>query len=355
MSNYQNVADVNAPYQKNPESQTYEEIDLIDVIGFFWRSRVLVGSGVILGLLAAATLWFIKRPSAAGAIPVSDITFELAAANNEDAGLASLPLQLTSFVKTPDGARALAEGMAAALGSKPWPIDDWASKLQAGNGFLKSIELSDSLILVTLHNPGVSEDEFKQAVPEAMNAVISKFNQNFANMAATLTQETVKAQLRLGLIKVKALQLFDRHVNLSPSLQKTVIEGMMKELAATSKPEAVTFLLAAIPDSEAQKVELVSAYRRSYQDYESLQAQGKALAKTLNLEQVAPISPLGDVKGVRSVNVSVASIGNRLVQKLPVVLTLGLLVGGMLGTFCALLRAFWIGNRQRLEAVFQKH
>ena len=40
-----------------PEGQ-YDEIDLIDLIGFLWRSRKLAVGGVVLGCLIGLAAWF---------------------------------------------------------------------------------------------------------------------------------------------------------------------------------------------------------------------------------------------------------------------------------------------------------
>lgn len=360
MTTTQGSAEVRAPVASPSAYQDHDEIDLVDIIGFFWRSRALVATSIVGGVLIAGATWFIKGRSD-DALPLRPTgpavwSARIGAENGDDAGLAAVPQQLTSFIKTTAGARAFYESLAQAADRPKLKTEDLVSKQVAGQGMLKSLEIRGAEMVVTLEDTGIIKGpEMKVVLPVALNQTVAAFNKNFADVQASLMVESLNAQLKLGETKLKALQLFDRYAGLSAPLKATVVEGLMQELAVTTRPDTILFFLAAIPDTDQQKKEILTEYRKQFVAYEALQNQARTLAKSLGLESIAPMVQLGAVTdwSESAPEAPAAGVGLRIVERLPLLLVLGAVLGGAFGTFVAMLRMFWVSNQQRLQEIFR--
>jgi hypothetical protein len=341
--------------EKNP--RVNHEMDLIEIVGFLWHSRFFVFGGAVLGVLGAASIWVANRSQEDLSAGTNIIwNAKLAAANGNDADLLTIPAQLSSFLKTRMGSSAFYEGLAKTIKLDENTLNDLSTKQQTGDGLVKSLGIDNSQLSINIESNGIlAEEEVRKALPLALNTTIDIFNNNLASMHGNLLEEGLEIQLKMSEIKIKSFQLFDRYVEFSPPVEKTIVESMIKELANNSSPDAITFLLAAVPNSAIQKSHLVAEYKKLHQANEALISQSKALAKSIGVEYVTPLATLGPVSELTTVSSSALRFSNSLWPKLPVLLILGSLLGGLVGTFLALLRSFWKNNRQRLKAVLQEN
>lgn len=361
MTNTQaSVAPSPSALQKTAANQDYDEIDIVDIIGFFWRARLIVAASIVTGVLIAAGTWFVKgrlEDTLTAAVGPATWSVRLGAKNGDEAALAAVPQQLSSFIKTTAGARAFYGSLVQASGKRKLKTEELVSKQIAGQGMLKSLEIRGTEMVVTLEDQGVfSQAEMKALLPDALNQMVDAFNKGFADVQAALLEESINAQLKLGETKLKALRLFDRSSALSAPLKTTVVDGLMKELSATTRPDTILFFLAAIPDTDQQKRAILAEYRKQFVAYEALQHQASTLAKSLGLESISPMVLMGPVSNLTIIPPqapAAAPAGSRLVERLPVLLVLGAVLGAMFGTFVAMLQVFWTSNQQRLQEIFK--
>lgn len=339
--------------QAGSSSRARDEVDLIDIVAFFWRFRALIGVMIVFGVFSATALWFVKRPPASAQQRAAGYwTAHLSSLQDDQLGIAALPEvvgTLNSFLKTPAGAHAFYEGVMRTYG-RDLPIKEWIAQDTSGHGMLKNLEVNASSVILTFRNRGLwTEDEMLEIIPAGINNAIQSFNKSFAEAQSGLFENIVDVQLKMASVKMRALQLFDQYGSLSSSTQGAVQRKLVEQLVNSNKPEVIIFMLAGIPDTIPQKKEVIFEYRKHYFAHEALEKQSRSLAKKLGVDSIFPLPHLGSVTELNSLGDLSASDRSDLLKSLPVFLAIGLVLGGVAGVVLALIYNFWASNRQRIH------
>jgi hypothetical protein len=352
MSNHMTTTNLTQTLGNEKHNPQDDEIDLLDVIGFFWRFRRIIVSGVVLGFLGSVALWVAKQP-AKSTVSANIVWWAQLSPDENGAGLASAPQQLKNFLRTPYGARAFYKGFARGVKNKSLPIEDWAIKQQGDGGLVKDIESTGRTLSIVVESAGyLTEEEIRQALPIAINSAVAAFNDKFAEVQAKITEDNLELQMQMGAIKIKALQLFDLNLNISAASEKTITEAIVRELTRNSGPDTITFLLSAIPDDNVLKRELLSEYKKQFQANEALQAQLRVLTKTLGVESVVPLTTFGTVTELVQGQTMENTAPAPHLQPLLMMIVLGVIIGGFISSIMALALSFWKRNREQLQKLF---
>lgn len=327
-----------------------DDVDLIDMIAFLWRSKTAIVGGILSGVALAGVIWTIAHLGNRPVEKAGDWTASFQANKGEEPRMASLTLNLNSYLKTQSGAQSFYEAIDP---EKKNSVDqaEWAVKQINGQGMIKAVEFNGSAMTVALQNLGSQPiEDFKQSFPLALNAAIRSFNKNIADINNRLNQDQLNAQMQLANTKLKILKLFNKYSNPSSALQKQVVEGVVKDISNTAKPEPLIFLLATVPDSDTEKATLLREFQKISLELERLDAMRRNLSRSLGVDDLVPLTELSKPSTFAPVT-NKANVGVKIFERLPNTLIFGAAMGAILGTLYAVVSLFWRHNRRRFQTL----
>lgn len=333
---------------------SWDDSDVIDMLGFFWRSRAITFAGLVLGSLSGAIIWFLVHSTAGNPSDVpARWLVTLDSAKDWSHGQTPPAILLTSYLKTHDGAHAFYKELADSLGKPELKTGGWIEQQVAGAGLLRQIETNGAITTVTIENAvPLSEKDLQQALPNALNAVVDLFNLTYFGAENSVIQQMIDFQLKMGAIKLKALRTFDSQSGPKASRGETSLSNATAEIYLSARPAAVAFLLAGSTENPQQKAAALAEYRQLYAAYESLQTQLKNLDKSFSFENLTALSKFISTTHITSVYAPQPS-GLSKFDRLPIAIALGVLFGGLVGVLYALMLNFWRRNSSRLRGILQ--
>jgi hypothetical protein len=332
------------------------EYDLIDIIGFLWRSKHLIFGGMIIGLLMSLFLWLWMHRTADALLETVLVQARAEVTVADEQALALMPIILTNHMKTEAGANAFYDGLQAS-GEVQINVEQNVAQQLNSRGLLKSFEVDGKSIKVTIERPyPLSAEHLRPALLSALNALITDYNDKYFTFKKTqnlISEQMLEAQNGMADLKMRSLRLFDRHANFSMALNNSIVSGIMPDLANNTSADAIVFLLSVVPDSDAEKSQIIESYRQKSLNFETLKARGLNLTKTLDGEvsaQLIPISQVADIKGYDKGSDEKAS--SRL--NVLTVSLVGLVLGMAAGIMVSLALNFTRQHMSRIREVFSK-
>jgi hypothetical protein len=336
---------------------SWDDGDVIDMLGFFWRSRAITFSGLALGALSGLALWFLthsvqNEPSDAPdrwLVTLSSVADE----GNPQGPLAAF---LSNYLKTREGAQVFYNALADVLDRKEFQQNYWVDRQAAGSGFIGTLESIGSSTSVMIQNEAhVTEKDLRQALPHALNAVVDSFNMTYFVSENSLIKKMIATQIKMAAIKIKAFQAFHSHAGKKINSSEAPLLGSSGENYLSTKPAAIALLLAGSPITTQQKAEILAEYRKLYATYDSLQTQIKNLDKNYGFENLTALNKFTTTTEIMPIFAPQQTILLRIFAKLPIALALGLLLGGMAGVLLSLLLNYWHYNSSRLRRILQNN
>lgn len=354
MSVYQESG-IERPITDSIRSRDFDEIDLIDVIGFLWKSRLIILVGVLFGMICGGGYWMNKKASNSG-LPILPQLWNvrLTMIGQSESQLALSTQYINILLKSQDGSRIFYRTLVEKTG-KTFPADEWAVKQSSGNGLVGVLEKRGDGISVEFQNiDGLwTEDEIKRGLPVAFNQVISEFNRSFMNDKYSLINDILDLQLKMNELKIKALRMFDSYAAISPQMQKTVVESLMKDFTNSGNPNSLAFLLSALPKDDAQKSSILSEYKQIYLVHQMLLSREKVIASRFGMESLVFVSEFPNDVDVKVETKAVSAPVKLFRQSVFVTVGLGAFLGAVIGLVVALNVAFWRKNYARLKMVLK--
>ncbi|MDQ3233012.1 MAG: hypothetical protein M3Q07_14430 [Pseudobdellovibrionaceae bacterium] len=354
MSSYQESG-IDHPIRDSIRHRDFGEIDLIDVIGFLWKSRFFILAGVLCGMLIGGGYWMNKKVSNSELPLLPQLwNVRLTMSGQNESQLALSTQYVNLLLKSREGAKIFYRTLVEKTG-KNFPADEWAAKQSSGHGLVGVLENRGDSIFVEFQNTdGVwTEDEIKRGLPIAFNQVISEYNRAFMDDKDSLINDILDLQLKMNELKIKALRMFDSYAAISPQMQKTVVEGLMKDFTNSGNPNSLAFLLSAVPNDDAQKSSILSEYKKIYLTHQMLLSREKAIASRFGLESLAFVSEFPSDVDIKAEAKAVSTPVKLFRQSIFVMLGLGAILGAVIGLVVALNILFWRKNYARLKVVLK--
>jgi hypothetical protein len=340
-------------------NQYATDLDFIDFVGFFWGWRWWLVLGLILGAAAGFTIKYVKSkaqpPSSEQSTTRWILQYIPVAPNPADYRVP--PTTLIDFLKIADGATTFYEVIREKLNSKAFPVSEWAAKQQAGTGLVTSVEFDGFKIFVNLNAPEqLTEDEVRNGIAPSLTKTIQTLNDKYFNASENLRKESIEARLRVSEIALGALQAIQESQSMDPSLRFLLNEGTKDVGTILSEKKIVQELhiwLAAIPESDPRKKDLIRAYQYSQLIQESIEFRRKALQKAVGFENILKLDEL-DARNLEKIVRLPSPADPAKVRVGPLV---SMIVGAIFGLATVMIAisvlSFFQKNKERLLRVFR--
>jgi hypothetical protein len=333
-----------------------KEIDFVDILAHAWRSRLIIGSCLLLGLIVSLSVWFINQSnSTVTAENGDDWTARVNIVTSDKNRIPAFANQLENFVATDTGAHVFYSTLASSLGDPSFADEIWKKRQQEDKGVVRSVKVDGAGLMLSLRIKGhANADRVRRAFSDAIDATAKAYNEYFLQLRRKILSDRVDAQTRMSIIKLKALQLVEKHAKLSEPMRKTFAEGVVRELATTNRADVFTFILALVPDTEPEKAELTDEFKDQLQATEKLQGIDVVAQKPTAVDAFdTPIMTLEQATDVKQINSVSGHFLNHPTERLFLMLALGLLLGGALGFLIAMVRMMWELNKSKLNEAFR--
>jgi hypothetical protein len=338
------------------ERRPRKELDLIDLIAFLWGSRLelilALGLGAISGFFGWIWLNTVNRNQPFQhkfwTASIHDVFPKFTA---EEASQ-----KLSNFLKTQQGAKSLYQGINSVAQFEPLPTEVWIQKQVLGEGIVEGVRVGKGDVIVTLRIPDKwSKSELDLRVMYGLNSAIREFNSTEQKEFDELFQEEFSVKSRLSRLKLKVIQLYDRHSTLTANAKAAVISNVVDSLPQSLTADSVIFLLSDVPDHVVDKKALIRDFGEYRRKIELLQRRMKnegydLLTATGYLPLVELNSPLKSAAIARTIaNNSLSELKGNL----PFFLIVGAIAGFVLGILVWLSKSYWKKNSGRIRMIFK--
>ncbi len=348
--------------QKSPLSPSEDEyIDMIDVIGFLWRAKLWVITGIVIGITCAAVTVYSKKPPVY--VTSLPITLEVAAALNPDAIVA----KFNQFIDRPDLKAAL-PGVALLGGKMPFKLVSSGSNLGLEVSRL-SAEASGDEAMKAAEGLTIAARALNKKMTDAAKSAESAITQvsqgidieaDFAKVAQMQASDEAPVKAKLFALESKLGQKSGMRPVPSIIVNAGAVSG-------TSVGDDVLRLLGALEGkiSAAERAAVITEYSSLVGQIRAIQAKyvqpiNEMTAGMASLSAGIIKSATGDLGEVPVVVVDKAAFKasvaagthERYESKRTLFIALGLILGGMLGLMAYGVRLFIAENRERIQKIF---
>jgi hypothetical protein len=333
-----------------------EYIDIVDVIGFLWRAKIWIFSGIFIGLVGAFFVFRTKmRPTYYTSVPFSAVGFS--------PGLAVA--ELNRFVDGPEVKPLISAKYSAHSNSDPVVDGNFPLKfVMSGSNYILEVaaKFQDSSGMKAL---GIASD---------LSRVVAQYRKDLIDHSSALDSGTVvvkKTDLESTFTKLVAMQSIEE----SPYRVKLfAMEALLAQKSGTRPIPATSVLGTAMGDdvlrlmgilgsklSNEERVKMLSEYGMITGAIKAIQAKYDLPIRELS-GRFAPMSPeiIASVNAVPfpvpvidepAFRVSVAAgTHERKESKLPIILALGVIIGAAAGIFGYGTKTFIEDNQDRIRA-----
>ncbi|RZJ76998.1 MAG: hypothetical protein EOO45_00075 [Flavobacterium sp.] len=334
----------------------YQEYDLIDVIGFFWKSRLSVLLGLIIGLVIAALILILNQyTTSKRQNPSRELVIQMRTQDPENLMPELSTLQLNSFLNSEEGARSFYVGMATSSKKSNIIIEEWVKHQLNNQGMINKLEnISGDISFIFRNIPNLTDDELKIALPIALNEVVSRFNNFVGKNKGEIVHQKIETQIKLDLLKIKAIQLFQKESSLSNDFKKIILAGIVDEIVIPTRIDGIAFLLSSVPDSNEFKANILSEYVELFTAYDILLIREQNFLKKYRLSENSSIMKIALANNLHIQEVEDLSLRNKLIRNPIAILSLGAIFGAMAGIGWAIFLIFYRNNKTRLGVALQR-
>ena len=308
---------------------------MIDAIGFLWRAKLWVITGIVIGITCAVVTVYSKKPPVY--VTSLPITLEVAAALNPDAIVA----KFNQFIDRPDLKTAL-PGVALLGGKMPFKLVSSGSNL--------GLEVSRL-------SAEASGDEAMKAAEGLTNAA-RDLNKNieteFAKLAQMQASEEAPVKAKLYGLEAKLAQKYGAKttqvmgaVPLGDDVLR-LLGALEGKISAAERAAVITEYSSLVGQIRAIQAKYVQPINEMTAGMASLSA-GIIKSATGDLGEV-PVVVLDKAAFKASV---AAGTHERYESKRALFIALGVILGGMLGLMAYGVRLFIAENRERIQKIFR--
>lgn len=374
--------------QAQPMYRSEDEIDLIDLIGFLWKIRRFIATGIFLGIVTAASVAYVGQKKAADpanqgmtfTIPLAEDTTsskQEPSLESEDRlkkinEMLTLPATARIFVATLVDARVLTPPVTGREAALSWFISQQKIETEKQKLAKLAIGTAGDLQFTGTWPQTADMKVVASAVVDGLNKMIDGFNAQ-ASHALDAKRQISRDKIS-QMIKIRAqinAMLFRLTETLGPvsPLNEALLTGQPANPAAPgsetewSKVIRVLGLLESkgkinAAQSEAEKQKLAQLQ----DEYLALLPIGPIESKDKK-ETPSPTglllkfnphpewtSPEGESQLVSQSTVDVPGVKSSLKKSPMVLIVLGILLGGFVGTLSGGVWQFWRANQSRLKA-----
>jgi hypothetical protein len=335
-----------------------QELDLVDLIGFIWRSRVWLLCGLIIGAGLMGAGFYLRTNDLTGPTKLElgtkwMVRYPLETSSSEPPR--APPLALSNYLKTTAAAKEFYENLNRKLGSQRFPVTEWATRQIEGNAIVVSVDLLKSDLVVEVDSAAaLSDREIRDALGYSLNKSIENYNMQFGSPAEQLRKRAQEALLELGEKKLKAIQLFDKYNRFSVDLHRTLLVGFTKDLTERNSLDVMALLLSNVPQTEPDKLSLLREYQQAIKKLETIREAENVLVIKSGVKDILPIASLGTEIDVQAAEPSQLNAESQPLLKRP---SVGAVLGGFIGVSIALtlriLFSFLSVHRERLRKIIR--
>lgn len=251
-----------------------DELDLVDIIIFLWRWRLLIVISTLTGLTFGAVLAFYKskvspslpqngtwslvvntspRSQISPASPVSGVAQVAPLLTDQISTALRSPLATLDFSpEKPD------------LSSQPFQkiLTSWHAKLTSSSPATPPVlEFKGSTVYFRIEAPsGLDGTLLSQALIKTANQTISRYNQEVVTPFQKLEAERDIALLNLSKINFDVIRLFETKSSTPSALNVEILKSLVNNSSGPIAKSGVYFLLGGIPDSIPEKKTLLKDY-----------------------------------------------------------------------------------------------
>jgi hypothetical protein len=338
-----------------------DHIDMIDVLGFLWRARIWVITGVTIGIVGLLVLVHSKKPSVY--ITSLPTTLEVVASLTTDGTVA----KFSQFIDRPD-IKAELPGVELIGGKMPFKL------VSSGNSL--ALEVSR----VSADPSGDAAIKAAEALTNAARSLNKKMTEAAKSAGSAISQTSQGADIESEFAKLAQMQaseeapvkakLFALEARLAQKSGAKPLPAMIVNASAvsgTSVGDDVLRLLGALDGkvTPAEQVAVIAEYSSLVGQIRAIQAKyvqpiTEMTAGMVSLSSGIIKSATGDIGGVPVVVVDEAAFKasvaagthERYESKRALFIALGVILGGMLGLMAYGVRLFIAENRDRIQKIF---
>lgn len=372
--------------QVQPYYRSEDEIDLIDLIGFLWKIRRFIAVGIFLGIVTASSLAFLGHKKAADpanlgmtfSIPLS----EDAASSKQEPSLSSeerinkinemltLPTTAKVFVSTLVDAHVMTPPSTPQQAALSWFISQ--QKIETDKQKLAKVSVGPAGEIQFIGTWPQSADIkiVANAVVDGLNRMIDAFN-NQAGHALEAKRQVSRDKIA-QIIKIRTqinamlFRLTDLLGPINP-VNEALISAQPANPAALGSETEWSKVIRVLGLLEAKGKITPAQFDVENQKLAQLQEEYLALlpitptdttvkkdtAPTGLLFKFAPhpdwTSPDGKSQLVSETSIEASGVKSSLKKSPMILIVLGILLGGFVGTLCGGLWQFWRANQSRLK------
>ena len=327
-----------------------DEIDLVDVFGFFWKWRTFFIGSACVGLAVANILHFAVKKTIPAHVTTGswDLTFQISSATTNTPPANIMPL--ITMLQTPLGAKEFKTSLLSLLPPDAQEsLTQWHTQWVANPGKPQFLETTDSGFTIHAEGPqSLPFTEIAGSLEQGFQSLLATYTRHLALPFQSLIDKKTEILQSLGTLSFEAYRDFLNDPQYPQDLKKDMVGGLLKGSNAPLSLEHYVLILG----SSSQDKELIHQKIQKFQsvsaDFDSIQAQVQQLIKTY--PPTGPLPLEGSFKLSSSSFIPSAAKDGKI-SPLVKYNVVGLFLALMLAFIGAIFWQFYQTNKTRIQQI----
>lgn len=329
-------------------TERINELDLVDIIVFIWRWRVLLAISILIGSMGGAGLGFYtpkrlvtSQQIGTWLVTVGTLSADQSLTDQIPFALKS-PLAASAFKAMPTDSETLPQSILTALIS-------WHNKLLSNPSQTNpAIEIYGQKAVFRIDAPSdIDGAVLSKNIVAFANLAIDRYNDQIVRPFKNLESNLEAAQLELSKITFEVIRLFESKSTTPTVVSSEILKALVNHSSGQLAKSEIYFLLGGIPDSAPEKQTLLLAFQKAEKiaDTESHLVEDYVKRFPPNGPSMAPKL---DPSSIIESNFQDSLINDS--KRNPIVYSIvGGFLGGLFATFLASIWQFAKANRARIR------
>lgn len=335
------------PYDPRTSMDPADEIDLVDLLGFFWRWRLWFAAFAVTGIVLSNILYFaLKFQPAAKTLPGTwDIRVEFRP--NENATTPGTIAPFVTMLQSPQGTKLFKDLFLSQLPkSLQDPLSQWHTQWLANPGKPQYVEINESGFILHLEAMDTLElSQYKTPLEQGFQNLFDNYSTHVLEPFQNLLDKKTETLRDLGSLSFEVYRDFLNDPQFPQEVKRDFIAGLMRNTSGYLSLDQYTLILSAGSQQTTLIEKKIEKFRSVNQEFENIQS---LIAQTIKTYPPTGPLPLEGSLVVAKTEFAPTAVQEKGVSSVLKYNVLGFFLAMMLATFGALVGQFYRTNKSRI-------